>query len=163
MFKSNGGLMLVTAMLVAGGSACEKHGDTGRPYSVDMVRTVFKEETGDELIVERSAARNPVVGVDVTLLGVAPPLDAKYGDFGITVWGRLGDRKRRLLYGGRQPDKTGITWQYYAINEENHEPTWSASKWYGNVALIWFHKTRETNDQWDRLDRALSLLDSSRL
>ena len=101
--------MLATAMLLAGGSACGKQGDTARPYSVEMVRAVFEKETGDELITERSNARNPVLGVDVTLLGVAPRLDARYGDFGITVWAApLGDGKRRLLYGGRKPDEKGI-------------------------------------------------------
>jgi hypothetical protein len=151
-------MILVTAIMLGGGSACGKQEDAGgRPYSVDMVRAVFKQETGDELIIERSTHGNPVLG-DVTLLGVAPGLDAKYGDFGITVYRRLGKPKRRLLDGGRRPDKNGIIWRYYAINEENHVPTWSAAKYYGNVRLIWIHKTKETNYQWDELDGALKRL-----
>ena len=83
-------MLVMAILLLAGGSACGKQGDTGRPYSVDRVRRVFKQDTADELIVERSSRRNPVLSNitggnpvfgGVTRLGVAPGLDAKYGDF----------------------------------------------------------------------------------
>jgi hypothetical protein len=149
------------AMLLTGVSACENNADGsfGRPYTVEMVREAFKQETGDELIVEDEARDVPIIG-DATLLGVRPELDAKYGDFGIVVFRRLGSRKRAELDRGKRVDSTGTYWEHHPPENEREVPYWSAQRWYGNVGLTWYSKTREANEQWGTLNRALRRLTS---
>jgi len=153
--------VLGMAMVLIGVTACENStdGSFGRPYSVEMVREAFEQETGDELIVEDEARDVPIIG-DATLLGVRPELDAKYGDFGIVVFRQLGSRKRAELDAGKRLDRTDTYWEHHPPENEREVPYWSAQKWYGNVGLTWYHKTREANEQWVTLNRALRRLTS---
>ncbi len=156
-------LLALTALLLAAGSGCTGDKDVGsKPYSVEMVRKVFKQRTGDELRVVHTARGVPILG-DLTELDVAPEFKSKYGDFAIVVFSRLGSRKRSQLDGGRGADRSGIVWTYHPGENEGDVPIWSARKYYGNVALTWYHPTKETTGQWDRLDGALSALTATRL
>jgi hypothetical protein len=146
------------AMLLAAVTACDDDRDTsspGRPHSVAMVRKAFERETGDELVIEDEARDVPIIG-DATLLGVAAELDVKYGDFGFAVHHRMGRRKRALLNHGRR-----IRWEYHPPETDTEVPYWTASRWEGNVALTWYHDTREINEQWERLDGVLRRLASN--
>lgn len=156
---AKGAAVVMGVAWLLSGSACGKKNELpeASPFTVDQVREAFGQETGDKLIVERTGRDVSILG-DVTMLGVARELDKKYGDFGITVFGRLGAEKRKQLDGGRSPDNSGIIWQHHIGENEGDVPVWSAGKYYGNVALTWFHESRKTNAQWERLDGALSRL-----
>jgi hypothetical protein len=143
-------------------TGCENDVGNGRPYSVEYVQKTFEVQTGDKLRVEQTSHGVPVLG-DVFALGVAPQLKSKYGDFAAVVFDRLGRWKRSQLDGGRRPGKDGIVWTYHPGENEGDVPSWSAGKYYRNVVLTWYHPTRETNEQWERLDRASSALGVKRL
>jgi len=152
--------IVIGVVWLLSGSGCsekKKSLPEASPFTVDEVQDAFKRETGDELFVEDVARGVPIIG-DATLLGVRPEVDEKYGDFGITVYMQLDRRKRDLFIDGRSPDDDGIYWRNTPVNEESETPYWSAQKYYGNVGLIWFHRSRRTNQQWKLLDQTLSRL-----
>jgi hypothetical protein len=150
------GVLWGVAILLTAVTGCAngEEGSPGEPYSVEMVRNAFEDETGDELIVEDEARDVPIIG-DATLLGVRSGLDDKYGDFGITVFHGLGNRKRAQL--GYSAD---IRWEYHPPESQAEVPYWTASRWEGNVALTWYHDTRQATEQWEQLDRVLRRLAS---
>jgi hypothetical protein len=135
---------------------------SARPYSVEDVQTLFEAQTGDELRVERSGHDIPILG-NLVDLGVGPELKGKYGDFAVVVFERLDRWKRRQLDGGRRPGSDGIVWTYHPAEKDGDVPSWFAGKYYGNVVLTWVHPTKETTEQWERLDHVLSLLAAKRL
>ena len=98
-------------------------------------------------------------------VGLTPDDDdrVKYGEFRFVV---QTERPRDRMFNvatppDERPTSSGVYWELEAQDGPD-EPQWIASKYYGNVMLVWFTAVRELDERWQVLDEVLKLLKSSR-
>jgi hypothetical protein len=160
--------VIAAAAVLAGCAGLPRDGPP--PLAATEVAERFKELTGDTLVVRPFSEE--LEGIIPRVDYVDPPrtedgkaasraLKAKYGEFTIAVYEASVPARHRA---GR-PDARGIRWEDL-VNELSREPNYvGAFKIYEpNVVLRWYPESRrrETNDQWERLDRVLRAIVSGR-
>jgi hypothetical protein len=149
----------VAPLLLLVATACD-HGQKASgqtPVNVEDVSAAFKAVTGDQLVT-RGTMPALVGWGKVVALAVQPEASHRYGEFGITVFENPERLKRATQEAGDQADERSIYWHYTPVNQEGPVPTWSATKNYGNVRLIWINDEKKTDARWGKLDSAMSTL-----
>jgi hypothetical protein len=175
-------LVLITLLVMSSSSGCGG-GDsgaignrgTGRPYTVEEVRSAFAKATGHLLFTTSVSAEIPgikpvrtlssarsVEASDGTIRSeyVSEEVRRAYGEFVIRVY--VDQAARDDAIDGR-PNSNGIYWSRHVPERgpDAFEVSWTAEEPYGaNVLLSWTSPRgrKETTPQWTRLRGALSAL-----
>ena len=85
-------------------------------------------------------------------------VDPALGNFTITVYLNPDVAEREHFLQAGPIARTSIHWGRYVPELRTERGYWVAARIYGNVLVRWRSPVRRTNQQWDRLDRALRTL-----
>lgn len=149
-------LALVGGMVFVTGCGDQKAGSSGA-ISTKTVISHFKAVTGETLVVSRKQRAGGLFKTELDELRLAKA-DPALGEFTITVYLNPDVAERERFLEGGPIARTSIYWGRYRPEFITEKSFWTATRIYGNVMLDWRSDVRRTNEQWDRLDRALRTL-----
>jgi hypothetical protein len=118
---------------------------------------LFRERTGDELVVVLRSRGLPGVSPRHDILGPPPDGLAKYGNFRIDVYRDHRDAiDQNASIDEIRPDHRGIYWIWLPAEHKGDTNEWAAVSVYGNFVLTWWHHQKVADSRWRRLDNVLS-------
>ena len=148
------GVATVSILCTAEARSSGGMGMGARPISVADVEQAMASAG----IALRVGATSTIIGTATSLV----PMNQKAGalpNYAITVFGAGAERIGRV-YGPK--DDRGVWWSEAGEFKGSPNTHWAGAKWYRNVRLTWWSKTKRTNALWADLDRILEALSRRR-
>ena len=144
------------------GSGSDGGQKTQQEVTAEKFIDQFRSAVGSSVIVHDEVL--PVLGpMTVIELPESGPgraaLEAKYGNFRVSVYADLNAERRAFLTHGAAPDADGTYWEYRPPEYIDEKPYWYARRFYGNVHVVWGSSVgRGGDERWLALTAILSRL-----